>query len=161
MSRLTAGTATFLMMFGILALGQSFRGGVSGSVTNQSGAIVGGATVRLLGTDTGLTRTGLSTGAGEFAFQDLPLGRYSLSVIQAGFQTQDVKDIQVEAGKIFNLKVTLAVASSATQVEVSANAIAIETSSSALTSVIPTKAITDIPLNGRDFTQLLKVESRS
>jgi len=82
-------------------------------------------------------------------------------VIQAGFQTQDVKDIQVEAGKIFNLKVTLAVASSATQVEVSANAIAIETSSSALTSVIPTKAITDIPLNGRDFTQLLKVESRS
>jgi len=58
MSRLTAGTATFLMMFGILALGQSFRGGVSGSVTNQSGAIVGGATVRLLGTDPGLTRTG-------------------------------------------------------------------------------------------------------
>lgn len=80
-------------------------------------------------------------------------------MIQAGFQTQDVKDIQVEAGKIFNLKVTLAVASSATQVEVSANAI--ETSSSALTGVIPTKAITDIPLNGRDFTQLLKVESRS
>ena len=157
MSRLTAGIAAFLVIFGILASGQSFRGGVSGSVTDQSGAIVSGATVRLLGTDTGLTRTAQSTGAGEFAFQDLPLGRYSLSVGQAGFQTQDVKDIQVEAGKIFNLKVTLAVASSATQVEVSANSIAIETSSSALTSVIPTKAITDIPLNGRDFTQLLKL----
>ena len=65
--------------------------------------------------------------------------------------------VNVEAGKIFNLKVTLAVASAATQVEVSANSIAIETSSSALTSVIPTKAITDIPLNGRDFTQLLKL----
>jgi hypothetical protein len=144
-------------MFGTMASGQSFRGGVSGSVTDQSGAVVAGATVRLLGTDTGLTRSAESTGAGEFAFQDLPLGRYSLSVNQAGFQAQNVKDINVEAGKIFNLKVTLDVASAATQVEVSANAIAIETSSSALTSVIPTKAITDIPLNGRDFTQLLKL----
>ena len=78
---------------------------VSGSVTDQSGAVVAGATVRLLGTDTGLTRSAESTGAGEFAFQDLPLGRYSLSVNQAGFQAQNVKDINVEAGKIFNLKV--------------------------------------------------------
>jgi len=82
-------------------------------------------------------------------------------VIQAGFQTQDVKDIQVEAGKIFNLKVTLAVASSATQVEVSANAIAIETSSSALTSVIPTKGNYRHSAQWPRFYAVTEVESRS
>ncbi len=97
------------------------------------------------------------TDAGDFTFQDLPLGKYSLTVTQSGFQTEEIKDINVEAGKIFNLQAKLAVASQATAVEVSASTVSIETSSSALTSVIPTKAILDVPLNGRDFTQLLKL----
>ncbi|HEY3938759.1 MAG TPA: carboxypeptidase regulatory-like domain-containing protein [Bryobacteraceae bacterium] len=136
---------------------QTFRGGISGTVVDQSGAIIAGAEVKVLGTDTGLTRTEQSTSAGEFVFQDLPLGKYSLTVKQAGFQTQQVNDINVEAGKVFNLRPVLGVASQATTVEVAANAVAIETTSTALTSVIPTKAILDIPLNGRDFTQLLKL----
>ncbi len=55
------------------------------------------------------------------------------------------------------MRATLAVSSQATKVEVSADSVAIETSSSAVTSVIPTKTILDVPLNGRDFTQLLKL----
>ena len=136
---------------------QTFRGGVAGTVADQSGAAVANAAVKLVGTDTGLTRNAQTTSAGEFAFQDLPLGTYSLTVTQAGFQTQTVTGINVEAGKVFNLQATLAVATQASTVEVSASAVAIETTSSALTSVIPTKAILDVPLNGRDFTQLLKL----
>ena len=139
------------------ALGQTFRGGIAGTVVDQSGAPITGALVKLTSADTGLTRSGQSGSAGEFVFQDLPLGRYSLRVTQAGFATQDIKDIAVEAGRIFNLKATLGVASQAITVEVAASSVSIETSSSALTSVIPTKAILDIPLNGRDFTQLLKL----
>lgn len=115
------------------------------------------ATVKLTGTDTGLARTSTTSDGGQFTFQDLPLGRYSVNITQAGFQSQDITDINVEAGKIFNLQAKLAVASQATSVEVSAASVAVETSSSALTSVIPTKAILDVPLNGRDFTQLLKL----
>jgi hypothetical protein len=137
--------------------GQSFRGGVAGTVTDQSGAAVSGAEVKLLGVDTGLARTVNSSTSGEFLFQDLPLGAYSITVKQPGFQVQEIKGINVEAGKIFDLKATLSVASQSTMVEVQATAVAIETSSTALTSVIPTKAILDIPLNGRDFTQLLKL----
>jgi hypothetical protein len=147
----------FLFLIQTLGFGQTFRGGVAGTVTDQSGAAVAGAEVKLVGTNTGLTRTETSTTAGEFAFQDLPLGSYSLTVNQKGFQPQEVKGINVEAGRIFDLKAILAVASQSTMVEVEASTVAIETSSTALTSVIPTKAILDIPLNGRDFVQLLKL----
>ncbi len=123
---------------------------MSGTVIDQTGASVADASVKLLGTDAGLTRTVQTTSAGESTFQDLPLGKYSVSITQSGFQTETVKDINVEAGK-------LSVATQATAVAVSAASVAIETSSSALTSVIPTKAILDVPLNGRDFTQLLKL----
>ncbi len=145
------------LLFSALATSQTFRGGVSGTVVDQSGALVAAASVKLLGSDTGLTRTAQTTSAGEFTFQDLPLGKYSLTVSQAGFQTEEIKDINVEAGKIFNLQAKLSVAAQATAVEVSAATVAIETSSSALTSVIPTKVLLDVPLNGRDFTQLLKL----
>jgi len=79
--------AVFLSLQALL-WGQNFRGGISGTVSDQSGSIVAGAEVKLLGTDTGLTRTVQSTSAGEFAFQDLPLGIYSVTVNQAGFQSE-------------------------------------------------------------------------
>ncbi|MGI9070847.1 MAG: carboxypeptidase-like regulatory domain-containing protein [Bryobacteraceae bacterium] len=145
------------LLVSTLTQAQTFRGGISGSVVDQSGATIAGANVKLLGTDTGFTRTVQSTNAGEFIFQDLPLGKYSLTVSQQGFQTQEIHDINVEAGRIFNLQAKLSVAAQATTVEVAASTVAIETSSTALTSVIPTKTITDVPLNGRDFTQLLKL----
>jgi hypothetical protein len=146
-----------LAVLQLAVFAQSFRGGISGTVVDASGAIIAGADVKLLGTDTGLARDVTTTSAGEFVFQDLPLGRYSITVTNAGFQTQEVKDISVEAGKIFNVQAKLSVASQATEVQVEATAAQIETSSSALTSVIPTKTMLDVPLNGRDFTQLLKL----
>ncbi len=149
--------SAFFLILSSPCFAQSFRGGVAGVVTDPSGASVTGATVKLLSTDTGLSRTATTANSGDFAFQDLPLGRYSVTVNQPGFQNLEIKDINVEAGRVFNLQAKLSVASQATSVQVEASAIAIETTASALTSVIPTKTIEDVPLNGRDFTQLLKL----
>jgi hypothetical protein len=135
---------------------QTFRGGVSGTVTDASGAVVVGAAVKLVSPDTGLTREGITSSAGEFTFQDLPLGKYDVTVTQPGFDEVRVSGIAVDAGKIFNLALKLDVAKQATTVEVEASTVAVETASSAETSLIDTKQILDIPLNGRDFTQLLK-----
>ena len=140
-----------------VTFGQSFRGGVSGTVQDSTGAVIAGADVKLLGENTGLTRPVKSGTAEKSHSQDLPLGHYTLTVNQSGFQSQEIKGINVEAGRIFDLKAVLSVASQTTRVEVEATPVAVETSSTALTSVIPTKAILDIPLNGRDFTQLLKL----
>jgi hypothetical protein len=137
-------------------IAQTFRGGVAGTVNDSSGAAVAGAAVKLVSPDTGLTREGITSSTGEFVFQDLPLGKYDITVIQSGFGTVHVSGVVVDAGKIATVAVKLEVASQATAVEVTASAVAIETASSAETSLIDTKQILDIPLNGRDFTQLLK-----
>jgi hypothetical protein len=137
-------------------MAQTFRGGITGTVTDASGAAVAGAGVRLLSPDTGLTRDGISSSSGEFVFQDLPLGKYDMTVTQAGFDTVHVSGVTVDAGKMATVGLKLEVAKQATTVEVTAASVAIETASAAETSLIDTKQILDIPLNGRDFTQLLK-----
>ena len=152
-------TVVAALFVSTLTQAQTFRGGISGTVVDQSGATIAGASVKLLGTNTGFTRTDQSTSAGEFVFQDLPLGKYSLTISQQGFQTQAIQDINVEAGRIFNLQAKLAVATQATTVEVAASTVAIETSSTALTSVIPTKVITDVPLNGSRFHPAFETKS--
>ncbi len=137
-------------------IAQTFRGGVSGTVNDATGAAVAGAAVRLVSPDTGLTREGTTTSTGEFVFEDLPLGKYDITVTQSGFDTVHVSGVVVDAGKIATLALKLEVAKQATTVEVAASVVAIETSSSAETSLINTAEILDLPLNGRDFTQLLK-----
>ncbi len=137
-------------------MAQTFRGGISGAVTDPTGAAVAGAAIKLVSPETGLTREGVSTSGGEFVFQDLPLGKYDITVTQGGFDTVHVSGVVVDAGKVATLGLKLEVAKQATTVEVQGATVAIETASSAETSLIDTKQILDIPLNGRDFTQLLK-----
>jgi hypothetical protein len=137
-------------------VGQTFRGGVAGTVADPSGEVVAGAAVKLVSPDTNLTREGITSSTGEFVFQDLPLGKYDITVTQPGFDAVHVSGIVVDAGRIATVGLTLEMAKQATTIEVAAEAVAIETASSAETSLIDTKEILDIPLNGRDFTQLLK-----
>ncbi len=135
---------------------QTFRGGVSGTVTDATGASVVNAPVKLMSPDTGLTRQGVTSSSGEFVFQDLPLGKYDITVTQPGFDTIRVAGVTVDAGRIATVALKLEVAKQATTIEVEASTVAVETASSAETSLINTKQILDIPLEGRDFTQLLK-----
>ena len=92
---------------------------------------------------------------GDFTFPDLPPGKYTLTISQPGFQTQKIEGLEVAVGKITSLPVTLSVAQQQQTVEVQATAMAIETSSSTLNAVVNTRAVEEIPLNGRDFRQLL------
>jgi len=153
---------SLVVLFTVLCLttgvlvGQTFRGGISGTLTDPTGAAVAGAAVKLVSPDTGLTREGVTTSSGEFVFPDLPLGKYDITVTQSGFDTVHVSGVVVDAGKTSTVALNLEVAKQATTIEVAASTVAIETSSSAETSIINTQQLLDIPLNGRDFTQLLK-----
>ena len=157
MIRRTISAVLFLASLASVALvAQTFRGGIAGTVTDATGAAAVGAAVKLVSPDTGLTREGNTSSTGEFVFQDLPLGKYDITVTVAGFDTVIVSGVVVDAGKIATVGLKLEVAKQATTVQVEATTVAIETASSAETSLIDTKQILDIPLNGRDFTQLLK-----
>jgi hypothetical protein len=134
---------------------QTFRGGINGAVTDQSGAVVPGAAVQAEDTATGVTHKTLSSSAGEFSFQDLPLGSYTVTVNATGFKPQIVSNVPVTAGVIYTLPVKLGVASTGETVEVSASGLALDTTTTTQTTDIPEITVQDIPLNGRDFTQLI------
>src|SRR4051812_14770635 len=134
---------------------QTYRGGIAGTVQDSSGAAVPGAKVSLTGTDTGFKREMVSTSSGDYSFQDLPLGNYSVEITSAGFAPKKVDHISVQPGQVYALDIKLGVASTNEQVEVSADAVALDTVSSTTNSVVGDKAVANIPLNGRDFTQLI------
>ena len=136
---------------------QTYRGGIAGIVEDSSGAAVPNAKIVLTGTETGYQRTMQSTNAGDYSFQDLPLGLYSVEVQGAGFQATKIDKIAVRPGQVYSLDIKLGVATSSEQVEVSAAAISLDTVSSTNNSVVNEKAVANIPLNGRDFTQLIKI----
>ncbi len=134
---------------------QTFRGAINGSITDASGAAVPGSQVQLVDDATGIAHQTVASAAGDFSFPDLPLGSYTVTVISQGFDTVKVTKVTVSAGAIHTVPVKLAVAQQATTVEVSAAALALDTTTPVQTTTIPSKTVQDIPLNGRDFTQLI------
>jgi hypothetical protein len=102
------------------AQSQIFRGGISGSVADITGAIVAEAVVRATNSATGLLYSTVSSSAGGFSLQDLPVGEYTMEVSKPGFQNLRVNAVRVSAGQVYNLPLKLNVAQQATTVEVSA-----------------------------------------
>lgn len=145
------------VMLGCSVYSQTFRGGITGTVTDPSGAAVSGATIQAANTSIGLKREAQTTNSGEFTFSDLPLGQYEVTVNQSGFDKLRVEKVSVEVGKITSLRLSLKMATQSQTVEVAAQAVTIDTDTATLNEVIPDKAVQDVPLNGRDFTQLIKL----
>ena len=102
---------------------QTFRGSINGTVTDQTGAALGGAVVKATDTGTGIVLSTVTTAEGQFSFQDLPAGTYQVAVAANGFTPTTVDKIPVTAGAIYTLPVTLKIGTQATAVEVSAAAI--------------------------------------
>jgi outer membrane receptor protein involved in Fe transport len=134
---------------------QTFRGGINGTVTDKTGAAIANATVVAVQTDTDVKHTTTSSSGGEFLFQDLPLGNYSVTVSFTGFQTVKTDKISVLAGVIYTLPVSLPLSNSAITIEVNAAGVALDTTTTTQTTVLDAKAVADLPMNGRDFTQMI------
>ncbi|MFN0103759.1 MAG: carboxypeptidase regulatory-like domain-containing protein [Bryobacteraceae bacterium] len=147
--------ACCLFSFGLFA--QTFRGNISGMVQDASGAAIPSAAVKLESPSTGFTRAVLASASGDFTIAELPTGRYTINVTHPGFESKKVDNVEVVVSKTTNLTLTLGVASQTSLVEVSAQAVILETTSTALIGVVDTRTVKDLPLNGRDFRQMLKL----
>ncbi len=146
--------AVFLLL-SASGIAQTFRGSINGAITDPSGAVVPGAKVTATDVATAVVQNTVSSGAGEFSFNDLPVDTYTIRVEAQGFQRVEVNGVQVLAGKVYTLPVKLTVAQQATIVEVSADALSLDTTTVTQTTTLEGKSLQDVPLNGRDFTQLL------
>ena len=152
-------TVMLVMLVAVAAKAQTFRGAINGTVTDPSGAVVTGASVKAANTATGVAVTAITTSDGQFSFQDLPLGTYKVTVSAAGFQPAAVDNVAVTAGGVYTLPVKLTVGSAGTTaVEVSAAALILDTTTAAQDNILPTESVQNVPMNGRDFTQFAAVQ---
>jgi len=150
---LAAISLTLLLATAVSA--QNFRGGIKGVVTDESGAILPSAIVRATNEATSLMNSTVASSAGEFSFLDMPLGNYTVEVSQSGFETMKINGIRVSGGTVYDLPVKLSLARVSSSVEVSAAAVEVETSTAAQTNVVPAKTVQDLPVNGRNYTQMI------
>lgn len=132
---------------------QSDSGSIRGNVQDQTGAVVPSATITITNTGTGAVRTVTSDAQGDFSVPSLVRGIYTASISAGGFEKQTVSfDLQVSQVKGLNF--VLAPGSSNETVTVTSAAPLVETESSSMGEVIEGKQLAEIPLNGRNFTQL-------
>ena len=154
-SRMSFWAALLLGGLGVV-YGQTFRGQIHGTVQDASGAVIDAAAVDATHQGTGLKRATITSAAGEFSLPELPLGNYTLSVSKPGFQTQQA-EIEVVVSRVAAVTFQLSVASQTSTVQVTGEVAQVETTSTTLTGIVNTKAVLDMPMNGRDFRQMLKL----
>jgi outer membrane receptor protein involved in Fe transport len=149
--------AIFCSIAGPIAIAQEITGTISGSVTDDSGAVVPDATVALKSGRTGASHSTTSTAAGIFVFNNLPIGEYQLSVQKGGFKDYQLTGIQLHVDDKLNFPIILKVGAVSEKVVVSAEASQLQTESAEISNLVGTKQMLALPLNGRDFNQLVEL----
>ncbi|RXH54361.1 TonB-dependent receptor domain-containing protein [Granulicella sibirica] len=144
-----------LLMLPITGLAQTFRGGISGTVVDATGASVASAPVTAQNVDTNQIHQTTSSSAGTFIFQELPLGNYTVTVEASGFDKVRVEKVAVSAGQVVDLNIKVGVATQSTEVVVSADALSLDTATIANTATLSAQTVSDLPLNGRGYTQMV------
>src|SRR5882724_10561939 len=128
---------------------------VRGAVTDEQGAAVAGAEVTITNVDTGYTRSMKSGSDGAYNFPDLPLGSYRIQAAHSGFKSATQTGIVLHAADSLAINVSLKVGAVSETVTVEASPVAVETTSGDLTGLIEGSQVSELPLNGRNFMQLV------
>ncbi len=128
---------------------------ISGVVQDSAGGVVSGAQIVATQTDTGVSRPTTSGPDGTYTVSNLPIGPYRLSVSAAGFKTYTQEGILLQVNTNPTIKVVLEVGSISQQIDVHASAEMAETQTVGISQVIDERRVVDLPLNGRQPTQLV------
>jgi hypothetical protein len=146
----------FVAVFAVCARAQFDTATVLGTVTDPSGAVVPHSQVALHNTATGALATATTDERGEFRFVDIPIGSYELKVTATGFQPASAK-FELTVGAHQRVDVSLKVATAATTVTTTAEVTQLETESSERGQVVNEREIAELPLNGRQYSQLVEL----
>jgi hypothetical protein len=128
---------------------------ISGTAKDQSGALLPGVEVTVTQTETGITRSTVSNETGSYALPNLPVGPYRLEANLSGFRTYVQTGIVLQVNSSPVVNAVLQVGQVSEQIEVRANAGQVETRSAGVGQVVETQRILDLPLNGRQVTDLI------
>jgi outer membrane receptor protein involved in Fe transport len=146
----------FVLLAAVSLAAQTFRGTILGTVADAQGAVVAGAKVTVKNVGTGLERTTETSADGSYALPELPIGTYTVTIVQAGFQTSVTTGVTVDVASERRVDASLKTGSVSTRVEVSSDTLPlVETTTNTLGGVLTAQTIEDLPVNGRDYTKLI------
>jgi len=137
-------------------LAQAVTGTILGTVTDTTGGVMPGATVTLKHEGTGLTRTVVTDGAGEFTAPALPTGKYTVVAELAGFKTITMSGVDVGVDQRVRINVKLEIGTVSESVTVAGQSPLVQISSSELGTTVSEEQIKTLPLNGRNFVNLTR-----
>src|SRR5438876_2622453 len=144
-----------VLTLSLTAFGQD-TASITGTVTDQSGAAVANAQVTVSSLDRGINRTTTTNESGDYLVAALPIGTVSVSVVAQGFKKYEAKGIILRVGQKARNDVALQVGATKDEITVEGSNVAqVETQSSDLAGTVTGKQISQLQLNGRNFTQLV------
>lgn len=136
---------------------QSTTGLIQGTVTDQNGAVIAGATITVRNTATGFQRSVSSNSDGFFIAPLLPLGRYRVTSEAQGFSNSIIENVQVTIGQTLSLKVELKAGGAVETVDVTAEGEGVEVARTELSTQINERAVANLPINRRDFSKFVQL----
>ena len=154
---------TSTILFGLIVLplllappifAQVDRSQLEGTVTDRSGSVIVGASVKVIANDTGLSQEQRTNAKGYYRFAGLAVGNYTVTTSSKGFQTKAIEDVVLRIGQTHTLDVQLAVGTINERVDVEASTGPADRSSAEAATVIDTNQIDNLPNNGRDWSSL-------
>ncbi|WP_260705266.1 TonB-dependent receptor [Edaphobacter flagellatus] len=143
-----------LLVFLSESFAQTTSGTVSGFITDTSDSALADTTVTLIDEKTGSHRATTTNSTGHFALLQLPPSTYTLELTHAGFTTLQAKGLILQVGQEISRNFTLHVQSEQSTVTVEANTVALDTGSAAIGGNVATREIQELPINGRQISQL-------
>src|SRR5689334_21463129 len=162
MSRKPMVTGLALFLAGLTTLiaplyGQNFYGSVVGTVSDASGASIPGGRASITNGATGERRAVVTDSDGGFRFPNLLPGKYKMEVVQTGFKQYLSDNITVQVESTVRIDVAMEVGDVTQQIEVSAAAPLLQTENASLSQVVGTRAVQELPLNGRNILNLVNL----
>lgn len=146
--------ALLLFLFCLAVVAQFESGAVLGTVRDATQAVVANARITLMNVDTGIQTSTTTDEGGNYLFPNVKLGRYRVSAEMAGFATTVVDNVEVRVNARQRVDVQLAVGQVSERVEVSTGIAAVETDSTEKGQIIAQRQIVELPLNGRNYSDL-------
>ncbi len=136
-------------------------GSIQGSVADATGAIIQGATVTVTNFATQVKQVATTEGNGLFSFPNLAIGTYTLDVVAQGFQHYTRSNVVLEVGSSIAINVEMTVGRTDQKVEVQSSGLSLQTEDASFKQTIDQQTVTEMPLNGRQMTNLITLSGGS
>lgn len=150
--------ALMLVLFVSVSLVAQVQNGVFvGTVTDPQGAAVTGATLKITNQDTGVSATAKTNDTGYYTSQPLPVGVYKFEVTQSGFKTATKNGVKLDVGATQRLNFQMSVGQQSETIEVTTEAALVQVDDSKLSNTVGSQQIANLPLNGRNVYDLLRL----